>query len=228
MFYNSVHWGWGVLHCPLKAAPGTPHIVHCLINTLSGLPNSILLFDSHTVLAINKKSGLVMEFFRKRSDPPPYFRKLWKPWGTFDFWSPKKEKQNFPKTPKMAIFKKKKNFLWKVPKSVHNPLFYNNVPQSYGLGQDPPPLRKNSITNPLFYGFPYSSSHTVIQWYNHRLHFQYQTVTVYTIILFDHRIGRLEPCRTCWTLLCQVDKQSMQIHPNRTPIKRGFRQVQTF
>ena len=30
-----------------------------------------------------KKKGLVMDFFRKGSDPsPPYFWKLWNPWGT--------------------------------------------------------------------------------------------------------------------------------------------------
>ena len=37
--------------------------------------------------------------------PPPLFRKLWNPRGTFDFWSPKRgKKRNFPKNPKMAIF----------------------------------------------------------------------------------------------------------------------------
>ena len=57
------------------------------------------------------------------------------------------------------------NLLGKVPKSTHNPLFSSkipkilrpkNVPQSYGLGQDPPLLQKNSIINPLFPpdGFP--------------------------------------------------------------------------
>ena len=32
---------------------------------------------------------------------------------------------------------------------------HKNVPQSYGLAETPPPslLRKNSITNPFFYGF---------------------------------------------------------------------------
>ena len=32
-----------------------------------------------TGTAIQKKSRLIMEFFRKGSDPTPYFRKLWNP-----------------------------------------------------------------------------------------------------------------------------------------------------
>ena len=48
--------------------------------------------------AIKKKSRLPMDFFRKGSDPPPpYFRKLWNPWGIFEFWSPKRGKTKLPK-----------------------------------------------------------------------------------------------------------------------------------
>ena len=70
-----------------------------------------------------------MEFFPKGSDlPPPYFWKLWNPWGTFDCWChQKEEKLNFPKTAKMAVFKIF-FFIEKVLKSVHNPIFYTNIP----------------------------------------------------------------------------------------------------
>ena len=63
-----------------------------------------------------------MDFFRKGYDPPPPF--FWS-YGTREaqliFGQEKREKHNFPKTPKMTIFKK---ILRKVPKGVHNPLFY--------------------------------------------------------------------------------------------------------
>ena len=61
-----------------------------------------------------KKSRLVMVFFRKGSDPPPL---IFGSYGTreahFNFGHKNGEKQNFPKTPKMAIFNI--NFLGKVP-----------------------------------------------------------------------------------------------------------------
>ena len=47
-----------------------------------------------------------MEIFHKGSDPPPYFRKLWNQWYTFDFGNKKGGKQNLPKTHKIDIFKR--------------------------------------------------------------------------------------------------------------------------
>ena len=56
-----------------------------------------------------------MEFFRKGSDPSPPL--IFGSYGTreahFNFGHKNGEKQNFPKTPKMAIFNI--NFLGKVP-----------------------------------------------------------------------------------------------------------------
>ena len=62
-----------------------------------------------------------MEFFHMGSDPlTPIFRI----YGTHEahliFGHHKGEKQNFPKTPKMAIFKK--NLLGKLP--IINPVFF--------------------------------------------------------------------------------------------------------
>ena len=106
--------------------------------------------------AIGKKSRLVMEFFRKGSDPPPpYFRKLWNPWGTFEFWSPKKGKnitsQKHPKWPYLKnLFKKSAQ---KCPKpSILNKKTLTLEAQKCASKvmdwvKTPPPLRKNSITN---------------------------------------------------------------------------------
>ena len=76
----------------------------------------------------NKKSGLVMEIFRRGSDPPPppLFLKVMEPMSTIQFWSKKGKKLNFPKTPKMAIFNI--NLLGKVPKSTQNPQFSSKIP----------------------------------------------------------------------------------------------------
>ena len=63
-----------------------------------------------------------MEIFRKGSDPPPPL--IFGSYG-IQFWSQKREKLNFPKTPKMAIFNI--NPLGKVPKSTQNPLFSSNI-----------------------------------------------------------------------------------------------------
>ena len=64
-----------------------------------------------------------MQFFRKGSDPSP--PSIFGNYGTHEahlmFGHQKEEKQSFPKTPKMAIFKI--NFFRKVLKSVHSPLF---------------------------------------------------------------------------------------------------------
>ena len=45
-----------------------------------------------------------MEFFRKRSDPPLIFGSYGTREAHLIFGHKKVEKQNFPKTPKMAIF----------------------------------------------------------------------------------------------------------------------------
>ena len=56
--------------------------------------------------AIGEKSGLTMDFFRKGSDPPPL---IFVSYGTreahLSFGHQKGEKHNFPKTPKIPMFK---------------------------------------------------------------------------------------------------------------------------
>ena len=53
-----------------------------------------------------KKNGLVMEFFRTGCDPPPQiFGRNGTQEANLIFGHQKRDKQNFPKTPKMAIFK---------------------------------------------------------------------------------------------------------------------------
>ena len=51
-----------------------------------------------------KKSGLVMEIIRKRSDPPPLFSEVMEPVRHNLILVTKGEKLNYPKTPKMALF----------------------------------------------------------------------------------------------------------------------------
>ena len=93
-----------------------------------------------------------MDFFRKGSDPPPpYFRKLWNPWGTFDFWSPKRGKTKLPKNTQNGHILNK--LLGKVPKSVHNPLFNTQnsltleaqkcAPKLWIGSRPPPPYGRN-------------------------------------------------------------------------------------
>ena len=118
----------------------------------------------------------------------------------------KGDKQNFPKTPKMAIFKI--NFLGKVPKSVHNPLFYtkNSITLEAQkmclkvmdwVKTPSPPLRKNSITNPLFF---WMASLTVLVW--HLANFLWTSDSgLVVLVLFSTRIcapGMLEGSTRSW------------------------------
>ena len=70
-----------------------------------------------------------MELFCKGSNPPPP-SPIFRSYGTREahliFGHKKEKKQNFQKTPKMVVFKM--NFLGKVPKSGHNPLFKTKIP----------------------------------------------------------------------------------------------------
>ena len=43
-----------------------------------------------------KKSGLVLEIFRKGSDPPPYTWKLWNSWGIIQFVTKSERKNKLP------------------------------------------------------------------------------------------------------------------------------------
>ena len=82
-----------------------------------------LLYTRHCWHCLDSLPSLVREAIKKKADylwissvrgltpPPPYFRKLWNPWGTFEFWSPKKGKnitsQKHPKWPYLKnLFKK--------------------------------------------------------------------------------------------------------------------------
>ena len=87
--------------------------------------------------------------------PPPYFQKLWNRWYTFDFGNKKGEKQNLPKTPKMAIFKrtffiKSVPKLWNMCQTPHPPqipelLVHNECVPKLWIGSRPPPLPYGGI-----------------------------------------------------------------------------------
>ena len=63
--------------------------------------NNPIFYHNSFREALKPKKRLVMEFFCKGLTPPPhYFRKLWNPWGTFNFGHKKVEKTKFPQNTK--------------------------------------------------------------------------------------------------------------------------------
>ena len=105
-----------------------------------------------------------MKIFRKGSDPPPYFWKLWNQWGTIQLWSPKWKNAEASKNTQNGYIWYK-HFMKSAQKYPKPSIFIKNFitfkaqkcASKVWIGRDPPPpLRKNFITNPLFFpdGFP--------------------------------------------------------------------------